>query len=414
MEDQSSSSTGLTYTGWSRYDNFPFQNEGTTGLHHPGGDVMKFSSDTEEPEENENPVQFCGNYNCFYMQVGTLWEIEFDNSAIEGGSSGSPLFDPDNRIIGQLVGGVVQCPPEPAFYGRISESWARSQNNDEQLAHWLDPEDTGAMTTNTIEIPYITGPSVICTSNSTFALQHRPPSSTVSWTRSTNLRYVSGQGTDNYTVKAYWYSAGWGGVQAIITSTCGETIISISKAAWVGNPVSDDLGILNTDNYPDNTLCGGDQNELIAYYTYNSGSSQPAILDYDWDYSGWSHFEVGGTDNISYVTVPYSFTYKDIKLRAANQCGESEWKTERFYPNQNCGYFFSFSPNPADEYVEIRIDESKLAENVIDYYQVRIYNSLKIAVFETGKTKEPVLRINTKQFQNGVYFIYFIAGGKPT
>jgi len=203
-------------------------------------------------------------------------------------------------------------------------------------------------------------------------------------------------------------------VQATITSTCGETIISISKAAWVGNPVSDDLGILNTDNYPDNTLCGGDQNELIAYYTYNSGSSQPAILDYDWDYSGWSHFEVGGTDNISYVTVPYSFTYKDIKLRAANQCGESEWKTERFYPNQNCGYFFSFSPNPADEYVEISIDESKLAENVIDYYQVRIYNSLKIAVFETGKTKEPVLRINTKQFQNGVYFIYFIAGGKPT
>ena len=51
-------------------------------------------------------------------------------------------------------------------------------------------------------------------------------------------------------------------------------------------------------------------------------------------------------------------------------------------------------------------------ENEIDHYEVKIYNNLNVAVFQTGKTKESLLRINTRQFQNGVYFIHFIAGKK--
>ena len=61
-------------------------------------------------------------------------------------------------------------------------------------------------------IIYVTGPFIVCTSNSTFTLHNRPPGTTVNWTRSSNLSYVSGQGTDNYTVKAHHYAPGGGQV----------------------------------------------------------------------------------------------------------------------------------------------------------------------------------------------------------
>ena len=226
------------------------------------------------------------------------------------------------------------------------------------------------------------------------------------------MDYVSGQGSTNYRVEAKSGVKGIAAIRVQITTPSGEIATTQYKNFWVGIPDNNYIDILNPYNFPDNTLCEGEQNQLIGNYSYNTGWLQPTILDYDWDYSGWSHFEVGAKDFVFFVSVPYSFTYKDIKLRAANQCGESEWRTERFYPNQSCGYFFSYSPNPADDYVEISPDETKLAENEIDYYEVRIYNSLNVSVFQTGKTKESLLRINTNQFQNGVYFIHFIAGKK--
>ncbi|MBE9491360.1 MAG: trypsin-like peptidase domain-containing protein [Bacteroidetes bacterium] len=394
VELQDSPIKDVAFLGWDRTGSTPTKG---TGIHHPSGDVMKISFDNDVLKETSKSSNSGSGY----------WRTIWDVGATEPGSSDSPLFDQNKRVVGQLWGGYSACGASDMrdWYGCLYRSWTGGGTNSTRLSNWLDPNNTGAQVLNTL-YPYITGPTVVCTSNSTFTLHNRPSGTTVNWTKSTNLRPVSGQGTDNYTVKAYWYSAGQGWVRATIGGAYYE------KHAWVGKPTTDDLDILNPYNFPANTLCEGEQNQLIGNYSYNTGWLQPTIQDYDWDYGGWSHFEVGATDNISFVTVPYPFTYKDIKLRAANQCGESDWITERFYPNQSCGYFFGFSPNPADDYVEISPDESKLAENAIDYYEVRIYNSLNVAVFQTGKTKESLLRINTKQFQNGVYFIHFIAGKK--
>lgn len=75
------------------------------------------------------------------------------------------------------------------------------------------------------------------------------------------------------------------------------------------------------------------------------------------------------------------------------------------------GYYFSMSPNPADGYVEISIEESKMAENNINEYEVRVYNGMNIMVYQT-KSGESTLRINTRQFINGTYSVHFIAGDK--
>ena len=60
----------------------------------------------------------------------------------EGGSSGSPIFDQNKRVVGQLSGGSSSCfnTNYSDLYGKMSENWNNNGNNNgSQLAPWLDP-----------------------------------------------------------------------------------------------------------------------------------------------------------------------------------------------------------------------------------------------------------------------------------
>ncbi|MDX9848715.1 MAG: C25 family cysteine peptidase, partial [Tenuifilaceae bacterium] len=83
----------------------------------------------------------------------------------------------------------------------------------------------------------ISGPTTVCTSNTTFTLNNLPAGSTVSWSHSSNLAYVSGQGTPGFTVKATSLrvnGAGW--VQALVSTACGSD--TVANNVWVGTPPS--------------------------------------------------------------------------------------------------------------------------------------------------------------------------------
>ena len=81
-------------------------------------------------------------------------QVSWDDGITEVGSSGSPLFDQNGRIIGQLWGGDSRCnglsQVGSSYYGALSESWSRSSSSDSRLQDWLDPEDTDPMTLNGI------------------------------------------------------------------------------------------------------------------------------------------------------------------------------------------------------------------------------------------------------------------------
>ncbi len=160
--------------------------------------------------ENDAPTQVS-------YESAQCWRVIWNSGTTEGGSSGSPLFNQDHRIVGQLYGGNASCSNTSGHdnYGRFNISWNRG------LSDFLDPNNTGAMTTNTIAIPYISGPTHVCyTSSKTFTLVNMPAGATVNWTKSNNLSYIGGQGTLNYTVKASSsIVSGEGWVQANISTT---------------------------------------------------------------------------------------------------------------------------------------------------------------------------------------------------
>lgn len=124
------------FSGWDNTGNTPST---TVCIHHPAGDIKKISFD----DDAATVSQSMGS-----TEANSTWTVRWDRSTTtEGGSSGSPLFDQNHRIIGQLWGGGASCNNlnSPDYYGRISKSWEPSgSNTTNQLKHWLDPNTIGA------------------------------------------------------------------------------------------------------------------------------------------------------------------------------------------------------------------------------------------------------------------------------
>lgn len=124
------------FSGWDNSGTIP---TATVCIHHPSGDIKKISFDDAAPSIS----QAMGS-----TEANSTWTIEWDrNTTTEGGSSGSPLFDQNHRIIGQLWGGGASCQnlSAPDYYGRVANSWMPAgSNSTNQLKYWLDPANSGA------------------------------------------------------------------------------------------------------------------------------------------------------------------------------------------------------------------------------------------------------------------------------
>ena len=117
----------VQYAGWDASGVTPTS---TVGIHHPSGDVKKICFDDDSPSQQQ-------------AAGAAVWYInEWELGVTEPGSSGSPLFDQNHRVIGQLSGGSAACAGsvnngQPDWYGRFDVSWGLG------LSDYLDPAGTG-------------------------------------------------------------------------------------------------------------------------------------------------------------------------------------------------------------------------------------------------------------------------------
>ena len=124
------------FAGWNNGDAPPTS---TVSIHHPSGDIKKIAFDDAPAISSQGMGS---------TEANSTWTVEWDrNTTTEGGSSGSPLFDQNHRIIGQLWGGGASCSnlSSPDYYGRVHSSWEPANSNStNQLKFWLDPNNSGA------------------------------------------------------------------------------------------------------------------------------------------------------------------------------------------------------------------------------------------------------------------------------
>jgi hypothetical protein len=134
----------IFYNGWDNTDLTTVTR--TTGIHHPSGDIKKICHSEMAP--SHQTMNFNGDPNT------RMWYVpQWTEGVTEQGSSGSPLYDQNGRVIGVLSGGAAACSGtnnngQHDVYGRFGWAWDALPQNNNQLKHWLDPDNTGATVIN--------------------------------------------------------------------------------------------------------------------------------------------------------------------------------------------------------------------------------------------------------------------------
>jgi hypothetical protein len=139
------SSFNVCYAGWDIDESHGSNSASTVGIHHPSGDVKKISKD------NDSPISIVP---AGFPTTSPHWQVQWDQQdattgITEPGSSGSPLFNDDHKVIGQLHGGSSECSNLLGYdyYGKFSEDWTNSGSTG--LAFYLDPQNTHQTSINT-------------------------------------------------------------------------------------------------------------------------------------------------------------------------------------------------------------------------------------------------------------------------
>ncbi len=116
------------YAGWNKKDS-----AASSGacIHHPSGDIKKISY-SNTPFTSDTWTGTPANSH---------WKVDWSDGVTEPGSSGSPIFDQNHQIVGQLHGGPSACNASQLwdFCGKFSMSWEHGTTSDTRLKDWLDP-----------------------------------------------------------------------------------------------------------------------------------------------------------------------------------------------------------------------------------------------------------------------------------
>ncbi|QSX79231.1 trypsin-like serine peptidase [Agrilutibacter solisilvae] len=138
LDDPAPSAFGLYLAGWDRRSG---DFASATGIHHPNVAEKRIShSFTATTTTSYNNPSVPGNGS----HIHVFWTPGI--GVTEPGSSGSPLYSPEKRVIGQLHGGPSSCSASDKsdYYGRLSVSWQGGGTSATRLSNWLDPGNSGA------------------------------------------------------------------------------------------------------------------------------------------------------------------------------------------------------------------------------------------------------------------------------
>lgn len=144
------------YAGWDASGNGAASG---SGVHHPSGDIKKISLFEQELSAQTVTISDGGTRDG--SQEVEAWRVDWADGVTEPGSSGSGIWNPQQRLLGVLSGGSSQCgtdgllgigaQPEvqgPDFYGRLAAAFDSPGELGTPLRAFLDPAASGMRSLN--------------------------------------------------------------------------------------------------------------------------------------------------------------------------------------------------------------------------------------------------------------------------
>ena len=387
----------FSWLGWDRSGNAPTAG---TGIHHPSGDVMKISFDNDLITETAAGSTNSGT---------THWFVDIDNGTLEHGSSGSPLFNPQKKVIGQLHNGYPGCNSSKQFwYGCFHRSWAGGGTNSTRLSNWLDPNGSGVITTNTSKSPTVSGPSSVC-DQATYTVENLPAGAIVEWSVSNpNVATISNNGVLQVTNQTFALT----NIQANIF-TGGEKPYTIRKERVMTGQPKFQVQLLD--------YLGSNSASFFLTPQGEYGDLQSIPLNYRWSYTkidGSGYTLIGNYQNTSFlniepvVTFPGPGTYMITVQITGYPC---------YIPlvryKHSCGSnFFTLSPNPATDEVTLQLMETDEVSGLSvlsterSAYEIQIWSGM--TMLRSFRTNEPTFQIPMAGLPAGLYFVRVVKDGQ--
>jgi hypothetical protein len=425
LDDSPVGNSALSWLGWDRSINTPASG---TGIHHPSGDVMKISFDT-----NQFQTSSWGGAN-------NHWLLSFDDGVVEHGSSGSPILNQNDRVVGQLHGNQTYnqfqtyCSQPRAEYGRFNISWTGGGTDSTRLSNWLDPIGIGNFTTNTSRSPYISGSNLIC--NSEYYLVNLLPQNyaTSNWSSSPSGQYDIYSYGDSCEIINNFHVGTISLTATLVDTLTFNDTIHISK----------DINITYAPNY------------YTLYASLTTGGSSAWLQDYNclltYTFPGMYSGEINISDpagypiienaswtilseqNCSFANAAPSSDGKNvflnfkpygciavIRMTASNDCGSfyNDY-TFRAGDNSLCSVqperinthpIITIYPNPTDGTVTI---DYKADNQESGIEEVIVFNSLGAIINKKKYYSQKTITLNLSDQVSGIYFLELYDGTEWT
>jgi|GEM_PF-6018989 len=235
----------------------------------------------------------------------------------------------------------------------------------------------------------MSGSDIVCSSSSTFTINTPPNGSSIVWTKSSNLNYVSGQGTSSYKVSAGSNGAGW--VKVVVNTACNVPYYQ-QKNVHVG-PYS-------SSNYPISGPSSACNNQAVYY----SVPSLAQATNYLWTWpSGWTYTSGQGTNSLALKT---GNTSGAVTIRVDNLCGPGGSPSTNFTTVNQCGTFsVSAFPNPASDNLSVTIESDEAnQDDLIHTAQLTLYDECQDLVFSL-ETSDITTTIPVSNLAEGRYLL---------
>ncbi len=296
--------------------------------------------------------------------------------------------------------------------------YVRKNSANQTINKWVPANITQSKVAYTaigeINIAGTTGPiigsSIVCSSNTTFTLNSLPENCNVSWSKSSNLSYINGQNTTNYTVTAAnstTNGAGW--VKATISNgNCDP--VTITKELYVGTPPPSENSLQGPIDGNGNTgpACLGQE------YLFKVEPTTQGVIAYKWRIitptsSSW--WEILSSSNTQmYCTDVFSSHTMGVRQKM-DGCSWSQ-ETQLRFPVIDCqtgntcggsggGPRLLIAPNPTS--VEITISEIEPTNENIPWV-LRLMSQQGAVMVNVTTTLPQTLSV--QGLQPGVYVLH--------